>query len=45
MLSFGRSSYVEALRGYTSGEPHGVAEWIRWNAAAIGFGAEAARSS
>lgn len=41
MLSLGRSSYVAALRGYRSGEPEGVAEWIRWNASAIGFGASA----
>lgn len=41
MLSLGRSSYVAALRAYRSGEPAGVAEWIRWNASAIGFGASA----
>lgn len=41
MLSLGRSSYVAALRGYRSGEPAGVAEWIRWNASAVGFGASA----
>ncbi|MEY3734421.1 MAG: hypothetical protein RL347_1780, partial [Actinomycetota bacterium] len=41
MLSLGRSSYVAALRGYATGEPDGVAEWIRWNAAAIGYGASA----
>ncbi len=39
MLSLGRSSYVAALRGYVSGEPTGVAEWIRWNASAVGYGA------
>lgn len=39
MLSLGRSSYVAALSAYRSGEPAGVAEWIRWNASAIGFGA------
>ena len=39
MLSLGRSSYVAALRAYRSGEPSGVAEWIRWNASAVGFGA------
>lgn len=39
MLSLGRGSYVAALRAYRSGEPAGVAEWIRWNASAIGFGA------
>ena len=39
MVSLGRSSYVAALRGYISGEPDGVAEWVRWNAAAIGYGA------
>ena len=39
MLSLGRSSYVAALRAYRSGEPAGVAEWIRWNASAVGFGA------
>lgn len=41
MLSLGRSSYVAALRAYRSAEPAGVAEWIRWNASAIGFGASA----
>ena len=41
MLSLGRSSYVAALRAYRSGEPAGVAEWIRWNASAVGFGASA----
>lgn len=39
MLSLGRGTYVSALRSYRSGEPSGVAEWIRWNAAAIGYGA------
>lgn len=39
MLSLGRSSYVAALRAYASGEPAGVAEWIRWNASAVGYGA------
>lgn len=41
MLSLGRSAYVAALRAYRSGEPDGVAEWIRWNCAAVGFGASA----
>lgn len=41
MLSLGRRSYVTALRGYRTGEPAGMAEWIRWNASAIGFGASA----
>lgn len=41
MLSLGRGSYVAALRAYRTGEPAGVAEWIRWNAAAVGFGASA----
>ncbi|MFZ8980652.1 MAG: oxidoreductase [Candidatus Nanopelagicales bacterium] len=45
MLSLGRSSYVAALRDYASGEPEGVSEWIRWNAAAIGYGAQAARTT
>ena len=35
MLAAGRSSYVKALRGYASGEPDGVADWITWNARAI----------
>ncbi len=35
MLAAGRSAYVKALRGYASGEPEGVAEWIIWNAHAI----------
>lgn len=35
MLAAGRPSYVKALRGYVSGEPEGVAEWICWNARAI----------
>ena len=41
MLSLGRGSYVSALRAYRSGQPDGVAEWIRWNASAVGFGASA----
>ena len=39
MLSLGRTTYVASVRAYRSGEPAGVAEWIRWNASAIGFGA------
>lgn len=39
MVSLGRTSYVKALHAYQSGEPDGVAEWIAWNAGAIGFGA------
>ena len=39
MLSLGRSSYVTALRGYRSGTPEGVSEWITWHCTAIGFGA------
>ena len=39
MLSLGRTTYVASVRAYRSGEPEGVAEWIRWNASAIGFGA------
>lgn len=39
MLSLGRTSYVAAVRGYLSGEPEGMAEWVAWNAAAVGFGA------
>ena len=35
MLAAGRPSYVKALRAYASGEPEGVAEWVRWNAGAI----------
>lgn len=41
MLSLGRGSYVAAIRAYRGGEPEGVAEWIRWNATAVGFGASA----
>ncbi len=41
MVSLGRTSYVAAVRGYQSGEPEGVAEWLRWNATVIGFGASA----
>ena len=41
MVSLGRTSYVAAVRGYQSGEPEGVAGWIRWNATVIGFGASA----
>lgn len=41
MVSLGRTSYVNAIRGYRTGEPEGVAEWIAWNAAAIGYGASA----
>lgn len=43
MLSLGRTSYVAALRGYASGEPAGVAEWLIWHAAAVGYGARVAR--
>lgn len=39
MLSLGRTSYVEGIRGYLSGEPGGMADWVTWNATAIGFGA------
>jgi len=42
MLSLGRTSYVAAVRGYLSGEPEGMAEWVGWNAAAVGFGASRA---
>lgn len=45
MLSLGRTSYVAALRDYQSGSPEGLTEWIRWNSAAIGFGAESARNA
>jgi Fic family protein len=41
MLSLGRTSYVAALRDYRAGTPEGVAEWIRWNSSAVGFGATA----
>lgn len=41
MLSLGRSAYVAALRAYRTGDPAGVAGWIRWNASAVGFGASA----
>ena len=44
MWSLGRSSYVTAVRGYVSGNPGGMAEWVRWNAGAIGYGAQAMRS-
>lgn len=45
MRSLGRRSYVDALRGYVSAEPAGVVEWVRWNAGAMAFGAQAARNS
>lgn len=45
MLSMGRASYVSALRAYVSGEPAGISEWVRWNAAAIGYGAQSARQT
>jgi Fic family protein len=35
LLALGRPAYVKALRGYISGEPAGVAEWIILNARAI----------
>ncbi len=41
MLAQGRSSYVRALKAYASAEPDGIAEWITWNAAAIGIAAQA----
>lgn len=44
MLSQGRRTYVEALRAYASGEPGGVAQWLVWNATAIGYGAHLART-
>jgi len=40
MLAQGRTSYVRALRAYASAEPEGIAEWITWNAAAIGLAAQ-----
>ena len=43
MESLGRTAYVAALRDYLSGEPAGVARWIEWNCAAVGYGADAAR--
>ncbi len=35
LLAAGRTAYVKALRGYASGEPEGVADWIEFNARAI----------
>ena len=43
MLARGRPAYVAALRGYASGSPAGMAEWLTWNATAIGYGAVLAR--
>lgn len=43
MLARGRPAYVSALRGYASGSPAGMAEWLAWNATAIGYGAVLAR--
>lgn len=44
MLSRGRSTYVAALRGYASGTPEGMADWLIWHSAAVGYGAVSARS-
>jgi hypothetical protein len=40
MFAQGRTSYVRAVRAYASAEPEGIAEWITWNAAAIGLAAQ-----
>lgn len=45
MFSLGRSSYVAGIRGYLSGTPEGMLEWIRWNSSAIGYGAQRSRSA
>lgn len=45
MVSLGRTSYVAGVRGYASGSSEGMVEWIRWNASAIGFGAQAASAA
>lgn len=41
MLEQGRGAYVNAIRGYASGDPAGLAASVRWFATAIGLGARA----
>jgi hypothetical protein len=41
MLEQGRPAYVQALRGYATGTPQGVADFLVWHATAVGVGARA----
>ena len=41
MLELGRPAYVTALRGYASGTPTGVADFLVWHATALAAGAHA----
>jgi hypothetical protein len=41
MLELGRPAYVKALRGYATGSPAGVSEFIVWQATAVAMGAKA----
>lgn len=41
--SLGRPAYVDAIRGYLSGEPDGMARWVRFHCEAVGRGATLAR--
>ena len=43
IVELGRPAYVRAVRGYASGEPSAVAEYLRWFATAVGTGAKAVR--
>lgn len=42
MLESGRPAYVHALRGYATGTPDGVADFLVWHATAVALGARAA---
>ena len=39
IYSIGRPAYVDAVRAYLSGTPHGVARWIRFCAESCAVGA------
>ena len=39
LLSLGRPAYTAAMRGYLTGSPAGVADWLRFSCEAVGIGA------
>lgn len=41
VLELGRPAYVQALRGYATGTPHGVSAFLVWQATAVALGARA----
>jgi len=43
LFAAGRSAYAEALRGYASGEPDGVATWLVLHAETVRVGADESR--